>query len=110
MTQQLLQRYLEDDGKYDRMLMTNDIEGARPRRFIKDYKAAFHSYFDSAYNGRSKSEKKEVIIKNASEVINNTFSNTNSPKKNVKKLYIIILNFLQKCFLMNKKRIWGSSN
>lgn len=84
---QLLQRYLVDDRKYDRMLMTNDIEGAKPRRFIKDYKEAFHSYMDSN-NGRSKSEKKEIIIKNASDIINNTLNNVNnnSPLKNEQKM------------------------
>lgn len=84
---QLLQRYLVDDRKYDRMLMTNDIEGAKPRRFIKDYKEAFHSYLESI-NSRSKSEKKEIIIKNASNIINiNNNANVNSPPKIKQKLY-----------------------
>ena len=74
---------------FDRMLMTNDIEGAKPRRFIKDYKEAFHSYLDSI-NGRSKSEKKEIIIKNASNIINNNTqinANAISPPKIKQKLY-----------------------
>lgn len=106
-----LQRYITDNAKYDRMLMTNDIEGknkskfkltnlgAKPRKFIRDI-----NYSKPKANPMEQQELKSSLDIYLSQYIINILDYPNLYmffRKNIKKESDSLDNF-QKEFIQKK--------